>query len=107
MLGGTPTRSVKRVLKVPSEENPTAKHTSVTDMSPRRNSVMARSIRRVMRGEHDEHRTFGQGTGAPQGTHRRVAAGEARRQRLDEGRGGQGGAAGQDRGDVPAGPRAR
>jgi hypothetical protein len=30
MLGGTPTSSVKRLLKVPSDEQPTAKQTSVT-----------------------------------------------------------------------------
>jgi hypothetical protein len=30
VLGGTPTSSVKRVLNVPSDEQPTAKHTSVT-----------------------------------------------------------------------------
>ena len=41
--------SVKRVLKVPSDEQPTAKQTSVTLRSPRRSSAMARSIRRVMR----------------------------------------------------------
>ena len=41
--------NVGRVLKVPSDEPPTAKHTSVTLMSPRRSSIMARSIRRVMR----------------------------------------------------------
>jgi hypothetical protein len=40
---------VKRVLKVPSDEQPTAKHTSVTVRSPRRSSAIARSIRRVMR----------------------------------------------------------
>jgi hypothetical protein len=40
---------VNRVLNVPGEENPTAKHTSVTDSSPRRSSVIARSIRLVMR----------------------------------------------------------
>jgi hypothetical protein len=30
MLGGIPTSSVKRLLKVPSDEQPTAKQTSVT-----------------------------------------------------------------------------
>jgi hypothetical protein len=30
VLGGTPTNSVKRLLKVPSDEQPTAKQTSVT-----------------------------------------------------------------------------
>ena len=48
-LGGTPTSSVKRVLKVPRDEQPTSKQTSVTLMSPRRRSAMARSMRRVMR----------------------------------------------------------
>lgn len=49
VLGGTPTSSVKRVLKVPSDEQPTAKQTSVTLSSPRRRSAIARSIRRVIR----------------------------------------------------------
>src|SRR5262245_54746350 len=49
MLGGTPTSSVKRVLKVPSDEHPTAKQTSVTLRSPRRSNAIARSIRRVIR----------------------------------------------------------
>src|SRR5215472_11885601 len=49
VLGGTPTSSVKRVLKVPSDEQPTAKQTSVTLRSPRRSSAIARSIRRVIR----------------------------------------------------------
>jgi hypothetical protein len=44
-----PTRSVKRLLKVPSDEQPTAKQTSVTLRSPRRSSAIARSIRRVIR----------------------------------------------------------
>jgi len=44
-----PTSSENRVLKVPSDEQPTAKQTSVTDMSPRRSKVIARSMRRVMR----------------------------------------------------------
>ena len=48
-LGGMPTNSVKRVLKVPSEEQPTAKQTSVTLRSPVRSRAMARSMRRVMR----------------------------------------------------------
>jgi hypothetical protein len=30
VLGGIPTRSVKRLLKVPSDEQPTSKQTSVT-----------------------------------------------------------------------------
>jgi hypothetical protein len=49
VLGGTPTSSVKRVLKVPSDAQPTAKQTSVTLRSPRRSSAIARSIRRVIR----------------------------------------------------------
>ena len=49
MLGGTPINSVKRVLKVPSDEQPTAKQTSVTLRSPRRSSAIARSMRRVIR----------------------------------------------------------
>lgn len=48
-LGGTPTSSEKRVLKVPSEPQPTVKHTSVTLMSVVRSSVIARSVRLVMR----------------------------------------------------------
>ena len=44
-----PTSSVNRVLKVPNDEQPTAKQTSVTDTSPRRSSAMARSMRRVIR----------------------------------------------------------
>ena len=40
-----------RVLNVPSDEQPTAKHTSVTLMSPQRSSAIARSIRRVIRYE--------------------------------------------------------
>ena len=43
-----PTSSVKRVLKVPSDEQPTSKQTSVTLRSPRRNNAIARSMRRVM-----------------------------------------------------------
>jgi hypothetical protein len=49
VLGGMPTSSVNRVLNVPSEEQPTSKHTSVTLRSPRRSSAIARSIRRVIR----------------------------------------------------------
>ena len=49
MLGGMPTSSVKRLLKVPSDEQPTAKQTSVTLRSPRRSSAVARSMRRVIR----------------------------------------------------------
>jgi hypothetical protein len=49
VLGGTPTSSVKRVLKVPSDAQPTAKQTSVTVRSPRRRSAIARSMRRVIR----------------------------------------------------------
>ena len=45
----SPTSSVNRVLKVPRDEQPTAKQTSVTLRSPRRSMAMARSIRRVMR----------------------------------------------------------
>jgi hypothetical protein len=41
VLGGIPTSSVKRVLKVPSDAQPTAKQTSVTLRSPRRSSVSA------------------------------------------------------------------
>ena len=48
-LGDTPTSSVNRVLNVPSDEQPTSKHTSVTLRSPRRSSAIARSMRRVMR----------------------------------------------------------
>ena len=40
-----PANSVKRVLKVPSDEQPTAKQTSVTLMPPRRSSVIARAMR--------------------------------------------------------------
>ena len=40
---------VKRVVKVPSDEQPTSKQTSVTERSPRRSKVMARSMRRVIR----------------------------------------------------------
>lgn len=46
--GDTPTNSLKRVLNVPSEENPTAKQTSVTLMSPRLSRAIARSMRRVI-----------------------------------------------------------
>ena len=48
-LGLSPTSSVKRELNEPSEVQPTAKQTSVTDRSPRRSRALARSIRRVMR----------------------------------------------------------
>jgi hypothetical protein len=48
-LGLSPTSSVNRELKEPSDVHPTSKHTSVTDTSPRRRSALARSIRRVMR----------------------------------------------------------
>jgi hypothetical protein len=47
--GDIPTSSVKRVLKVPSDAQPTAKQTSVTLRSPRRSSAIARSMRRVIR----------------------------------------------------------
>ena len=49
-----PTNSVKRVLKVPSDEHPTAKQTSVTLRSPRRSSAIARSMRRVIRYEYGD-----------------------------------------------------
>src|SRR6266581_8444012 len=49
VLGGIPTSSVKRLLKVPSDEQPTSKQTSVTLRSPRRSSAIARSMRRVIR----------------------------------------------------------
>jgi hypothetical protein len=49
VLGGIPISSLKRLLKVPSDEQPTAKQTSVTLRSPRRSSAMARSMRRVIR----------------------------------------------------------
>ena len=45
----SPTSSLKRVLNVPSDEQPTSKQTSVTERSPRRRRVMARSIRLVIR----------------------------------------------------------
>ena len=48
-LGGMPTSSVNRVLKVPSDEQPTAKQTSVTLRSPRRSRAIARPMRRVIR----------------------------------------------------------
>src|SRR5260370_42357414 len=48
-LGDSPTSSVKRELNEPSEVQPTAKHASVTDTSPRLNRVLARSILRVIR----------------------------------------------------------
>src|SRR5205823_11417680 len=48
-LGGVPTSSVNLVLKVPSDEQPTWKQTSVTLRSPRRSSAIARSMRRVIR----------------------------------------------------------
>ena len=47
--GFMPTSSVNRVVKVPSDAQPTAKQTSVTLRSPRRSSAIARSIRRVIR----------------------------------------------------------
>src|SRR5580704_11139128 len=49
VLGAIPTSSVNRVLKVPSDEHPTAKQTSVTLRSPQRSSAIARSMRRVIR----------------------------------------------------------
>ncbi len=39
MLGGTATSSVKRLLKVPSDEQPTVKQTSVTQRSHWRGSA--------------------------------------------------------------------
>ncbi|MEA2616775.1 MAG: hypothetical protein QOE72_2558 [Chloroflexota bacterium] len=54
VLGGIPTSSVKRVLKVPNDEKPTAKQTSVTLKPPRRSSAIARSMRRVMRYEYGD-----------------------------------------------------
>lgn len=48
-LGVSPTSSVNRELKEPSEVQPTSMQTSVTVRSPRRSSALARSIRRVMR----------------------------------------------------------
>jgi hypothetical protein len=48
VLGGMPTSSAKRVPKAPSDEHPTAKHTSVTLRSPPRSRAMAGSMRRVM-----------------------------------------------------------
>ncbi len=47
--GVSPTTSAKRVLNEPNETHPTAKQTSVTDISPVRSSACARSIRRVIR----------------------------------------------------------
>lgn len=48
-LGGMPTSSLKRVLNVPSDAQPTPWQTSVTLSSPWRSRVIARSMRRVMR----------------------------------------------------------
>jgi hypothetical protein len=48
-LGDVPTSSVNRELNEPSDVKPTAKHTSVTYMSPRLSRALARSILRVMR----------------------------------------------------------
>lgn len=47
-LGVSPTTSVNRELNEPSDVQPTVMHASVTLM-PLRSSVIARSIRRVMR----------------------------------------------------------
>jgi hypothetical protein len=44
-----PTSSVKRVVNVPGDAQPTAKQTSVTLRSPRRSSAIARSMRRLVR----------------------------------------------------------
>ena len=46
-VGVSPTISVKRELNEPSEVQPTAMQTSVTDISPWRRSACARSILRV------------------------------------------------------------
>jgi hypothetical protein len=43
---------VKRALNDPSDVHPTARQTSVTDMSPPRSSAFARSIRLVIRYEY-------------------------------------------------------
>ena len=48
-VGVSPTSSVNRALNEPSDVQPTAMQTSVTDRSPRRSSALARSIRRVIR----------------------------------------------------------
>ena len=53
-LGDTPTNSVNRVLNVPKLEHPTAKHTSVTLISPRLNNAIARSTLRVIRYEYGD-----------------------------------------------------
>ena len=47
--GDIPTSSVKRVVNVPRDAQPTSRHTSVTLRSPRRSSVIARSTRRVIK----------------------------------------------------------
>jgi hypothetical protein len=47
VLGGTPTNSVRPLLKVPNDEQPTAKQTSVTLRSPRRSSRTATRRRRA------------------------------------------------------------
>jgi hypothetical protein len=49
VLGGIPTSSVKRVLTVLSDAQPTANQISVTLRSPRRSSAIARSMRRVIK----------------------------------------------------------
>jgi hypothetical protein len=49
VLGLSPTKRRNCVLNEPRLENPTAKHTSVTDRSPARSNAMARSMRRLMR----------------------------------------------------------
>lgn len=51
-LGLSPMICVNRAENDPRLVAPTATHTSVTDMSPRRKSAVARSIRRVMRYEY-------------------------------------------------------
>jgi hypothetical protein len=40
---------VERLLKVPSDEQPTARQTSMMLRSPRRSSAIARSMRRVIK----------------------------------------------------------
>ncbi len=47
--GGSPTRRLNVELNEPSEVNPTAMHTSVTDSEPPRSSAIARSTRRACR----------------------------------------------------------
>src|SRR4051794_36251554 len=62
-----PISSLKRLLKVPSDEQPTAKQTSVTLRSPRRSSAMARSMRRRGSAGHQRDRatSYGVALGVP------------------------------------------